>query len=84
MATVTNMVAMLEAIVKEEYEPLARKWVSDIVDAELRLAEIRIKERCRSLLYDLRFDVLANHLSERGIKLTIDIRGLDGPTKDNA
>lgn len=83
MATVTNMVAMLEAIVKEEYEPLARKWVSDIVDSELRLAEIRIKEKARHLLYDLRFNVLADHLSERGIKLTIDIRGLDGPTKDN-
>ena len=67
----------------EEYEPMARKWVQEIVESEAKMAEHRIRERCRSLLYDLRFDVLASHLSERGIKLTIDIRGLDEPTKTN-
>ncbi len=84
MATPEKTAEVLRAIVLEEYEPLARKWVSDIIDSECRMAESRIRERCRSLLYDLRFNVLTDHLSERGIKLTIDIRGLDGPTKDNA
>ncbi len=77
MASVDKTVAVLEAIVREEYEPLARKWVTEVVDAEIRLAEIRIKERVKSLMYDLRFNFLVDQLSERGIKLSIEIKGLE-------